>query len=105
MESTRECSARSRGHAENNRVLGDNRVIGEAISAHDTAPAAVTIKPHNRTIALDQGRARRPSRGGAHSSGIPDPRHQCVLIRPRHAPEPLRIRIGPGLRTYLRILN
>lgn len=55
---TRQCPARLRGHAENNRVLGDNRVIGEAILAHDTAPAAVTIKLHNRTIALDQSRAR-----------------------------------------------
>lgn len=65
METTRECPARSRGHAENNRVLGDNRVIGEAISAHDTAPAAVTIKPHNRTIALDQSRAHIWRRGAA----------------------------------------
>lgn len=46
------------GHAENNRVLGDNRVICEAISVHDTALAAVTIKPHNRTIALDHDRDR-----------------------------------------------
>lgn len=56
MEIVRERSCMLAGHAEDGRVLGDNHVICEAISVHDTALAAVTIKPHNRTLDHDRDR-------------------------------------------------
>lgn len=79
MEIVRERSYMLAGHAEDSRVLGDNRVICEAISVRDTAPAAVTIKPHNRTLDHDRDRA---GRGVLARDSTLDPR-QCVLIRPR----------------------
>lgn len=73
------------GHTEDNRVLGDNGVIGEAISAHDTA---VTIKPHNRTIALDHGRASL-ERGmpGVTGFAVGSPSSTCPNTS-SNAPEP-----------------
>jgi len=61
VEIVRKRSCMLAEHAGDSRVLSDNRVICEAISVHDTALAAVTIKPHNRT--LDHDRGDRPEEG------------------------------------------
>lgn len=97
----RERSCMLAGHAEDNRVLDDNRVICEAISVHDTALAAVTIKPHNRTIALDHDRDRleegcQPGFNvGSLSSMCPNTSSNAPKPRRTDRPEP----------SYLRILN
>lgn len=87
-------------HAEDNRVLDDNRVISEAISASDTAPAAVTIKLHNRTIALDHGRThpaegRRPGiNAGSPSSMCPNTSSNAPKLLRTDRPKPLYVSTG-----------
>jgi len=73
-------------HGGDNRGVGDKRVIGEAISVHDAALAAVTIKPYNRTIESRSSRGVAPSLDGGENATP-----MSILTRPR-----------PNLRAYLR---
>jgi len=85
----------SREHAEDSRILGDNRVICEAISVHDTALTAVTIKPHNRTLDHDRDRPEEGFDIGSPSSMCPNTSSNAPKPRRTDRPKP----------SYLRILN
>lgn len=87
------------------RIVASSTVTAlscEAILVHDTAPAVVTIKPHNRT--LDHDRTDRPEEGCQPGFNVGSPSSMCPNTSSK-CPEASAARIGPNLRTYGYLIN